>query len=188
MDVPEFKPDALEIWSSVGLTALLIFVSTYASWLAASVGVGANFHLTHGIVVSWVGFLGVQISILAAVLSWRGFGLNAVAALLGASSLSTALIDTGLYRQSLTTVLSVGILVAAIHFTRPFFEHNPLLTFLGLWGLTFASSISQSLFYKFLFDHSYPLQGVLLLKFLLFIVGGLMVFFIFPRKNKVYVI
>lgn len=186
---PEFKPEATEVWSSVGLTALMIIVSTYAAWATASLGASATFHITHGIVSSWVALIGAGVSILTALLAWRGFGLNAVAAFLGSVSLNAAVFGgTNTYKFSFAVLLAMGWLIAAIHYTRIYYEHNPFLTYLALWALVFASSVSQSVFYRVLFDHSYPLVGVLLLKSSLFGLWGLTFLLAFPRKNKEYII
>lgn len=185
---PEFEEEPAEIWASVALTVLMVIVNLYASWAAYSIGAGASFHLTHGITASWLGIPGVAISVLATLLAWRGFGLNAVAAFLSATSLAAVLAGNSSLKLTASVLFAISWLVAAIWQTRRFYEHNPFLSFLALWGLTWASSLSQSLLYNLLFDHSYPLQGVLLLKSILFGLGGLTMLFAFPRKNKEYVI
>lgn len=188
VETPEFKPDSSEIWASVGLTALMIVVSVYLSWAASSLGSAANFHITSGIVSSWIGLLGVGVTMLSAVLAWRGFGLNAVAAFLGSVSLTTAFFGSDAYRFSISILLAIGWLITAIHFTRRYYEHNSFLTYLALWGLTFVSSVSQSILYRVLFAHTYPLLGVILMKASLFGLFGLTFMLAFPRKNKEYVI
>src|SRR5688572_22710850 len=159
-EMPEFKPEPLEVWSSVILTGLLIVVALYSSWVAAILGPDAAFSLTHGISSSWAAFLGVQISILTAVLAWRGFGLNAIAGLFAGTSLSTALIDPGLWKPSVATILAASVLTVAVHFGRRWFEHNPFIAFVSLWGITFVSSLVQSVLFRLLVDNSYPLLGV----------------------------
>lgn len=181
---PEVKVGVLE---SVGLSAILMIVSAYASWVAGSLGPAAIFHLTPGIAVSSVGICGAVISILASILAWKGFGLNAIAALMVSSSFGSALAGTGsAYGLATVTVVSVAILMLAVHFTRRWFEYNPLRTFVALWGLTFASTMAQSVLYKVIFESSYPLTGVLLLKVIIFGLGGLTLFLNAPKENEDY--
>lgn len=187
-ETPEFKPSSLEIWSSVFLMALMLAVNFYTSWGAYSLGASASFHITHGISASWLGITGSGVSVLAAILAWRGFGLNAIAGFLVSASLAATIANNDSYQTSVSTFVAVMWLVAAIWSSRKFFEHNPFQTFLALWGMTFLSSVSQSIIYKFVFNHSYPLTGVLLLKLVLFGLGGLTVMFTHPRKNEEYVI
>jgi len=187
-EIPEFKPNRLEVWASAGLMMLFIFLATYTSWVLGALGPSASFHITHHITASWAGFLGVNVSLMATILAWRGFGLNAIAGLLASMSLSTALISTSSFGLSVATVVACGWLIAAIHYTRRYYEHNPLLMYLSLWGLTTASSLSQSIIYKYGFAHSYPLTGVLILKVFLFGLGGLAFLLASPRKNSEYVL
>lgn len=185
---PVFKDEPIEVWSSVFVAVLLVIVSFYATWAAASLGPLASFHLTHGITSSWVGLLGIPISVLTTLLAWRGYGLNAIAAFLGSVSLSSALLGAESYRLSAAVLIAMSLLVGSIYLTRRFFEYNAFKTFTSLWGLTTLSSVLQSILYLALFDHSYPLLGVLLLKLILFGLGGLTVLFTIPRQNKEYVL
>jgi hypothetical protein len=185
---PVFKEEPIEVWSSVFVAVLLMVVSVYSSWAAASLGPLASFHLTNGIVSSWIGFLGIPISVLTTLLAWRGYGLNAIAVYLGGVSVASAFMGTQSNKLSAVILISMSVLVGSIRFTRHLFEYNPFKAFMSLWGLTFATSMMQSFLYMALFDHSYPLQGVLLLKLIMFGLGGLTVLFTIPRQNKEYVI
>lgn len=185
---PEFKPDSMGVVSSIFLVALLICATTYTSWIASELGPLATFHMTHGIKSTWSGVSGMTGSIITGILSLRGFGLNALAALLGSMSLSLAAINGELWKPSVAIILGTTWLITAIYFLRPRFDGNAFKTFVWVWGLTTASSFSQSIIYKTFFDHTYPILGVLVLKAIVFGFGGLVILAILPRKNEEYVI
>lgn len=187
-ETPEFETGPIEMWANFALAVVMCILGIYIGWASPSLGADANFHLTHGISTSWLGICGVGVSIMATLLSWRGAGLNAIASYMTSVSVSMAILGSAEYVPNLSTLISISWLVAAIYFTRRFFEHNQFLSFVSLWGLTAASSFSSSIIYKLVFNHSYPLTGVLLLKAILFGLGGLTMLFAFPRKNKEYVI